>query len=61
MNPRQLFRMAKWAHRPPSTKRVLLVLGVVLACLIFFAIDRVIGFPDWMQMEPVRRPQVPKP
>ena len=39
-------RMAKWARHPPSARRVKLVLGVVAVCLILFAIERLIGFPD---------------
>ena len=59
MNPRWLFRMAVWAHRPPGTKRVLFVLGIVVACLLLFLIDRYVGLPDWMSMEPIRRNRLP--
>jgi hypothetical protein len=55
INPRWLFRMAKWAHTPPSTKRVVLVLGVVAACLAFYAFEWVFGLPEWMAVEPTRR------
>jgi len=55
MNPRWLFRMARWSRRPPSTRRVLLVLGIVAFCLAIFAIERYVGWPDWMTVEPVRR------
>ena len=59
MNPRWLFRMAKWAHTPPSTQRVMLVLGIVAACLIFFGIERLIGLPEWMAVEPTRKTRFP--
>ena len=46
MNPRHFLRMAKWARHPPGEKRVKLVLGVILLCLILFAVERWIGWPD---------------
>ncbi|MEM7597466.1 MAG: hypothetical protein AAF382_07180 [Pseudomonadota bacterium] len=51
--------MAKWAHTPPSTQRVMLVLGIVVACLIFFGIERLIGLPEWMAVEPTRKTRFP--
>lgn len=48
MNPRHLFRMAKWAHRPPSSRQVKLVIGIILAALIIFGLERIFGTPDWM-------------
>ena len=55
MNPRWLFRMARWAHRPPGMRRVLLVLGIVMLCLAILGIERFIGWPDWMTIEPAGR------
>ncbi len=55
MNPRWLLRMAKWAHRPPGAARVRLVLGVIALCLALLAVERFIGWPDWLRVEPVRR------
>ncbi|MEQ8292459.1 MAG: hypothetical protein RIA08_09650 [Roseovarius sp.] len=55
MNPRWLFRMAKWAHRPPSETRVKLVLGIIVVCLAVFAIEYFVGWPDWMTLEPAGR------
>lgn len=46
MNPRHFFRMARWAQNPPSMRRVLLVLAVVVLCLGLFAIERVFGWPE---------------
>lgn len=48
MNMRHLLRMARWAKRPPSEKRVKLVLGVVLICLILVGIEWAVGFPEWL-------------
>jgi len=55
MTPRWLFRMARWAHNPPSEKRVKLVLGIVAACLVLFGVEYFIGWPDWLTVEPVGR------
>ncbi|AXX97917.1 hypothetical protein BAR1_08215 [Profundibacter amoris] len=61
MNIWQLLRMSRWARNPPSAKRVKLVLGVILICLVLFAIERWIGVPDWLQLEPQRRFRMPRP
>lgn len=55
MNPRWLFRMAKLAHRPPSERRVKVVLGVIAVCLLLFAFEFFIGWPDWLSVEPFAR------
>ena len=55
LNPRHLLRMSKWARKPPGEKRVKLVIGIIVICLILFAIERWIGVPEWMQMELPRR------
>lgn len=53
MDPfRWLLRAKRWAQNPPSEKRVILVIGVILACLALFAADRWIGLPDWMHLTP---------
>jgi len=59
MDLRHLLRMSKWARNPPSAKRVKLVIGIVVICLILFAIERWIGVPEWLQMERMRRPRLP--
>lgn len=47
-NPRHFLRMARWAHRPPSEKRVKLVLLVIVLCFVVFGIERIFGFPQWL-------------
>jgi hypothetical protein len=47
-----LIRMAHWARRPPSARRVALVAGVALACLVLVAIERGLGWPDWLTLDP---------
>ena len=41
-------RMALWVRNPPSAKRVYLVLAVAGLCLTLYAIDRVVGWPEWL-------------
>ncbi|MGB8814766.1 MAG: hypothetical protein WCC57_16425 [Paracoccaceae bacterium] len=48
MNPIWLVRMVKWAKHPQSSARVKLVLGTVALCLILVAIERLVGWPDWL-------------
>lgn len=55
MNLTWLIRMAKWARRPPSAKMVVMVLGIVGFCLVLFAIERFIGWPDWASIERMPR------
>jgi hypothetical protein len=45
---RQLLRMTRWARNPPSTRRVILFFAVLAACLALFAVERLIGWPDWL-------------
>ncbi len=60
MNLRHLLRMSKWARKPPSDTKVKLVIGIIVICLILFAVERWIGVPDWMQMELPRRNKIPR-
>lgn len=63
MNPRQLFRMAKWARKPPSEARVKLVLAVIAIALALWGLERVFGVPDWMKLPEMRggARHLPKP
>ncbi|MEM5475233.1 hypothetical protein [Pacificibacter sp. AS14] len=55
MNLMWLIRAKRWAHRPPSTKRIKLVFGVVLACLVLVGVEKFIGVPEWMQLDTSKR------
>ncbi|MCP4206587.1 MAG: hypothetical protein GY767_06025 [Shimia sp.] len=55
MNFRHLMRMNKWARNPPSEARVKLVFGIVAACLVLVLIEKFIGWPDMLTLEPQRR------
>lgn len=47
--------MAKWARHPPSANRVKLGLAVLVICAGLFSIERWVGWPDWMTVEPPTR------
>jgi len=48
LDPRHLLRMKRLAQNPPSLTKVRIVLGVVALCLLLFAIERWIGWPEWL-------------
>lgn len=54
---RLLIRLVEWFRNPPSPARIKLILAVVALCLILVAIERFIGWPDWLTAErvPIRR------
>lgn len=52
MNPRWLFRMARWARNPPGEKRVIFVFAIIAFCLVLFAIEYFIGWPEWLSVQP---------
>ncbi|GLT10398.1 hypothetical protein ACFQFQ_09400 [Sulfitobacter porphyrae] len=55
MNPIWLLRMAKWAHHPPSVKRVILVFAVIALALLIAGIQWMGWWPDWATSERVPR------
>ncbi len=61
MTPIWLLRMAQWARRPPSDRRVRLVIGIVAACLALYAIERFVGFPGWLVPNDVPRGRISGP
>ncbi|WP_300586509.1 hypothetical protein [Marivita sp.] len=48
--------MAHWARNPPSLARVKFVGAVIAVCLVLFAIETWVGWPDWMSLEAERVP-----
>ena len=46
-----LMRAKRWARRPPSARRVALVLGVVAACLAVAGAEWLFGWPDWLRVD----------
>ncbi len=59
MNPRWLLLMARLARNPPSAARVKLVLGVIVIIAILYLIERTIGWPDFLTVEPRRTRIIP--
>jgi len=56
MNPIWFVRMWRWAKNPPSAARVRLVLGVIALCLVLVAVERWVGWPDWLTTQGGARP-----
>ena len=48
-------RMARWARRPPSEKRVKLVLGVIALVFALWGVEQLFGWPDALSLDPARR------
>ena len=47
---RGLLHMSKWARRPPSDKRVKLVMAVLAICAALFAFEQLVGWPDGLRV-----------
>jgi hypothetical protein len=45
-----LIRMRGWVANPPSMGRVKLVLGVIAFCVALVAIEKLIGWPDFLTL-----------
>lgn len=50
-----LLRAKRWVQNPPSAARVKLVLGVIALCLVIVAIERFMGWPEWMTVDGLRQ------
>jgi len=59
MNYRMLLRMTKWAHRPPSWTRVVLVLSIVVLCLLLAGYEYLFGWPEWLTVNSNARGRLP--
>lgn len=53
-----LLRMSRWARHPPSAARVKLVVAVVVLCFALVIVERYLGWPDALTLEP-RHPMRP--
>ena len=58
IRPLHFLRMARWARRPASEKRVKLVLGVIAIALIIFGLEWIFGTPEWMQIDSTPRGRI---
>lgn len=55
MDPiRWLLRAKRWAQHPPSLGRVLLVLGVIAACLALVGVEALGLWPDWLSVNSLK-------
>ena len=52
MNPLWFLRMARWVRHPPSARRVVLVLGIALACGGLALAEWAGVLPSWMALSP---------
>lgn len=58
MNLFWLLRLSRWMRRPPSRRQLLVIVVVLGICAALVAVERTIGLPDWMQLEPQKRGRV---
>ena len=49
-----MLRAKRWAQNPPPLRRVLLVLGVIAACLLLGAFEWLWGWPDWLAVNSLK-------
>jgi len=54
MNIRHLLRMSKWARRPPSKQRMILLAVVLSLSLTVYGLDYFGYWPDWATAERIR-------
>ncbi|MBH0238742.1 hypothetical protein [Methylobrevis albus] len=54
---RLLLRMAIWIRRPPSRRRIMMVVVIGALGLAIVGIERYVGWPDWARLEP--KPSIP--
>lgn len=52
MNWFWLLRLSQWARNPPPARKVRWVLGVLAACLAVYAVERWIGWPAALSVDP---------
>lgn len=45
---RWLLRAKRWAQHPPSGRKVALVGGVIVVCLMLVGIEHFWGWPEWL-------------
>lgn len=52
LNPRHFLRMTRWARRPPAAWRVKLVVGIFALALLIAGIEKFIGWPEFLTLDP---------
>lgn len=48
MGPRWFVMMKRWVQNPPSPAQIKLVFGIVVICLVLFAVEQFWGWPEWL-------------
>jgi hypothetical protein len=51
LNPRMMLRMARRARKPASMTQVKFFFGILLVCLTLFAVERWVGWPEFLTVE----------
>ena len=52
---RWFLRAKRWVQNPPSENRIKFVLAIIAICLTLAAVERWIGWPDWLTVERPKR------
>ncbi|MEX0969571.1 MAG: hypothetical protein WD046_03880 [Paracoccaceae bacterium] len=59
MNLIWLMRLKRWVQHPPSPRRAWLILAIIALCLLLVAIERWVGWPAFLTLEPAGRGRLP--
>ncbi|MDQ2088772.1 hypothetical protein [Marimonas arenosa] len=59
INLRHFLRMSRWARRPPPAWRIKLVLTVIVLALLIAGVERFIGWPDVLTLDPKQPRRLP--
>jgi hypothetical protein len=54
LNPRHFIRMARWARKPPSERRVKFVFAIIALCLIIAGVEALFGWPEALTVNSLR-------
>lgn len=58
MNIFWLLKMKRWSQNPPSKQRIMVFLAVITICVGIVLIEKFIGWPDALTVEPTGRARV---
>lgn len=59
INLRHFLRMARWARHPPAAWRIRLVLIVLALAVAIAGIERFIGWPEFLTLDPGQPRRIP--
>lgn len=52
-----LMRLSRLARRPPSGNQLKIIIAIAALCLVFYGIEQIWGWPEWLKVERARRPR----